>query len=48
MYGEEVGGRRMMLPSPIGIEVEDDAFMTEDEDFILRYAEVLRCLWNIR
>lgn len=47
MCGEEVGGCRMMLPTPVGIEVEDDAFMTED-DFILRYAEVLRCLWNIR
>lgn len=27
--GEE-GGCRMMLPTPVGIEVENDAFMTEE------------------
>ena len=36
-----------MLPSPIEVEVDGDAFMTEDEDLTLRCVEVLRCLWNI-
>lgn len=33
----------MVLPAQVGIEVEENAFMREDEDFILEYVEVSRC-----
>lgn len=38
----------MVLPTLIGIGVEEDALMREDEDFTWGYAEVLRCLWDIQ
>lgn len=34
----------MVLPTQIGIEVGGKAFMGGDEDFVLEYVEVLRCL----